>query len=354
MTLRVAHIIDSMAAGGAERLVLETVRFLNNQGQTENTIIFTMAGGPLREELEAAGIHYRLLTKTSVPGKIMELRAIAKELKVDVVHAHLLKSMLLTRLALPRKIKQVNTYHTPFHHKDSIEFSWKQLWMDRITYSSRISVLYVSNAVKSGIAPAIPITRNHKVLPNFVVGFEERYHFKPESSLRMVMVGNLREQKNYPLALEAMRNLGDPKVSLDIFGYGELNEELQHVITENQLNVRLMGKQTITSALLAGYDLFLMTSKHEGMPLALIEAIMTGVPALLNDIPELRETARDAAMYFERDRVDGLVGKVEEILANKGMLKVLSRNTQSLAYAYTVQHHMKELEKTYEFRLCVE
>ena len=61
--------------------------------------------------------------------------------------------------------------------------------------------------------------------------------------IRLVAVGNLRKQKNYPYMLQAFRSM-PPHVSLDIYGIGPLKEQMQEEIKAHNLNIRLCGLQS--------------------------------------------------------------------------------------------------------------
>tara|TARA_Y100000590_G_scaffold454369_1_gene601089 strand:- start:2982 stop:4076 length:1095 start_codon:yes stop_codon:yes gene_type:complete len=108
-------------------------------------------------------------------------------------------------------------------------------------------------------------------------------------SLKLINVGNLIEQKNQKLLLSIIRKLKDQniEVSLEILGEGELREELTDHIKELELekNVKLLGFITkeVYLKTLKSADIFVLTSKFEGMPLSILEAMSVGLPVIAND-----------------------------------------------------------------------
>lgn len=103
----------------------------------------------------------------------------------------------------------------------------------------------------------------------------------------IVMAGRLATQKNYPLAIEAMRKVVDkyPSVTLSIYGEGFLRENLRKLIEENGLedNVFLKGWSDNVPDTYAKSDLYVMSSNYEGMPNALMEAMAMGLPSISTD-----------------------------------------------------------------------
>lgn len=108
-----------------------------------------------------------------------------------------------------------------------------------------------------------------------------------EKCTRFVMVGRLTKQKNYYLAINTMKDVIEEysNIQLDIYGDGELRDELDELIANNRLNnnIRLMGWTTDTIETMKEYDAFMLTSDYEGMPNALMEAMGLGLPCIATD-----------------------------------------------------------------------
>ncbi|HYC40315.1 MAG TPA: glycosyltransferase, partial [Chitinophagaceae bacterium] len=189
------------------------------------------------------------------------------------------------------------------------------------------------------------------VLYNFV---DENF-FAPEpkqefsrGALRMVAVGNLREQKNYFYLLEAFQHLPQA-VSLDIYGEGPLRPAMEEFIVRNNLAVRLCGLSDRLHLLLRDYDLFVMSSLYEGQPLALLEAMASGLPALLSDIPVLREVAGNDALYFDISDPQSFCARVKELMEGKGSLSQLARGLHRRAREFAHQHqYFERLNRLYD------
>ena len=153
------------------------------------------------------------------------------------------------------------------------------------------------------------ISRKAVVIPNPVdVGGLQPY--EGERDKRIVAVGRLEPQKNHKLLLRAFAGFvkEHPEYTLEIYGKGELEEELKKVSRTLGIeqNVRLRGfsgrvKEEINSA-----AMYVLSSDYEGISNSMLEAIALGIPVIATDCP-----TGGSGMYIE-DGVNGLLVPVGE------------------------------------------
>ena len=106
-------------------------------------------------------------------------------------------------------------------------------------------------------------------------------------------IGNLSYSKNYPLLIEvthSLVNAGWP-VKTVVFGDGPLRESLQKLRDDKGLKERflLMGQDVCAAHLIGAADIFCFTSNSEGMPNALLEASLAGLPIVSTDVGGARD-----------------------------------------------------------------
>ncbi len=115
-----------------------------------------------------------------------------------------------------------------------------------------------------------------------------------DGPLRLLFVGRLAAQKDLPLLISAVEAL-DGAATLDVVGDGELRDEIaERIVGLPDGQVRMWGALS-GAALIERYrnaDVFVMTSVREGMPLAALEAMATGLPVVASDVQGLREFVR--------------------------------------------------------------
>jgi glycosyltransferase involved in cell wall biosynthesis len=349
--MKILHLIDSLGRGGAETLLVNTVlEFHEKHPELKQHVVTLYAGGELLPEIAGKAECFCLdfSLKNPLPA-IFKLRKYLKKYQVDVVHSHLLHATFVARLAIPARVGLVSTYHSVFYEPTMVTYAGKELRFDKLTYRPRYYSIFVSDAVQENILKTIGIKQNYRVLLNFASPkFKTVYQYKPAQELRMVMVGNLHEIKNHQIAVKAMARFRDLPVYLDIYGEGPLRSELQNLINKTQVKVTLHGKTAMSSDILGRYDLFLMTSHHEGMPLSLLEALQTGLPALLNDVAMLKETAGPAAIYYDYDSQLSLEEKIAQVFQDKSRLAELAQNARKQALNYSAANYTRELLQIYD------
>lgn len=104
---------------------------------------------------------------------------------------------------------------------------------------------------------------------------------------KIVAVGRLEKQKNYPMLIKAFSILSTlyPEYVLEIYGQGRQKEKIEKSIKKYRIEdrVRLMGYVDNVSELISNASCFVMTSNYEGIPNALIEAMCIGLPCIATD-----------------------------------------------------------------------
>tara|TARA_B100000700_G_scaffold323802_1_gene428395 strand:+ start:63 stop:1142 length:1080 start_codon:yes stop_codon:yes gene_type:complete len=127
----------------------------------------------------------------------------------------------------------------------------------------------------------IPITNpiDHHEIINFNTQIPPKEY--DNDSIKLVSIGRLSQEKNFEFMIKSMTQLS-PKFKLYILGNGELKPHLSSLISQLKLSNRvfLLGHKTPVYSYLFHADLFLSTSKYEGCPNAVIEALSCGLPVI--------------------------------------------------------------------------
>jgi glycosyltransferase involved in cell wall biosynthesis len=100
----------------------------------------------------------------------------------------------------------------------------------------------------------------------------------------------------------------------------------------------LKGLKSNLYDILPQYDVFVMSSHFEGQPVALLEAMACGLPALLSDIPVLKEVGRASALYFDLADPEDFVTRVKEVANRQHYLEAMSQQ----GYQFALEHARKD------------
>lgn len=114
----------------------------------------------------------------------------------------------------------------------------------------------------------------------------------PPERIVLITVGRLAYQKKLFLMIDIFNKIQETKTdcSLIIVGTGELDQQLKNYINKNKItNIQFMGfvSDVELQKLYACSDYYIMTSEYEGQPLTLLEAMASGLPCIVSNIPNL-------------------------------------------------------------------
>ncbi|MEZ9758788.1 glycosyltransferase family 4 protein [Vibrio breoganii] len=253
-----------------------------------------------------------------------KLYKLLKDMKPDIVHTHSSKTGFLGRIAakFARVDNVIHTVHG-FSFPSSNSFISRKIYylMELVAtkFCDKIIVLNDSDYL---------ITKNQlrvhpdkiEIIPNSV----DTDLYRPLCSevkdinepLRVVMVGRLWEQKNPMCLIKAIKFIRDDgyNVTLDYVGDGELTNNIQKYVVANELYdcVRLLGWNKEVYKILPSYDIFVLPSLWEGMPLAILEAQACGLPTVVSNIPGNKDLVIDGVngYLFESDNYLDLKEKI--------------------------------------------
>ncbi len=291
--IEILQVITALDVGGAERVVLE----LSN-GLEENTksvgIVHLLNQTKILEQYDTLSypIFNLMINRKfflSFIWGLFKLNKIVRENKVKIIHAHMFHALLFTIIIkiFNPKIKLVFTSHN-FKGFNSI----RKLIIKVTKKIRNIDVVFSENqhidinAKKTLIIPNGVKERKNKIYKN-----------KINKKFIFINVASLTEQKNHLLLINEFYKLKDSNAELWILGDGILKEDIVNQISKFDLSskVKLLGIQENINYYLEQADCFVLSSKWEGLPMALLEAAMVGLPVIstpVGAVPELLENNR--------------------------------------------------------------
>ena len=337
--MKILYVIDGLPVGGTENQLLSLLPDLARDHEIVLVTLKDRDRPGLAELPIARRYSLGLRPHRAVLSAVRKLRRIIDSERPDLVRAQLYLSSLAARLATPKSIPLVFSLHSTLS-ADGYSKNKVILWLEKLTYGSRHTVLGVSKHVLADFDQYVGIKGPAEVLLNFVrpefLGRNRNGRpFGP--SFRLVAVGNLKPVKNYGYLLEALKHL--PRdIQLDIYGEGDERSALESVIAANDLNVGLMGIRDDIWNVLPDYDLFVMPSRYEGCPNAVIEAMAAGLPVLLSDMPVMHEVSHGNALFFDIKDPTSFVSLMQRVQSGKTDLERMAAKGLELVR----KNHVKE------------
>lgn len=174
----------------------------------------------------------------------------------------------------------------------------------------------------------------------------------PENKKLIGMVGRLCEQKNPNALLSAALNI--LKFRNDVFfifiGDGELREKLEEDASEFSSNIRFLGWRNDTYAILKALDIFVLPSLWEGMPLAILEAMASGLPCVVSDIAGNNHLIENEKNGFLVDALDAnmLTERLLFLIENEDTcVKMGKENRRVVEMSYDIQSRVHKISNLY-------
>jgi len=328
----VFHIISSLSQfGGAERLLAGSLSALSEK--YENFVI-TLSEPSQRNNLKHAK-HVSLNAK-GLGGfftALVQLKLLIKKHKPCIIHSHLFWPTIIARLARTKKTPYLFTLHSMMG-ADAFERNVFYKFFEKITYNRTQYILAISNEVLKDYDKWIGIKGPSTVLYNYIENdFFDSGNVELDYSdgFRLVAVGNIKPLKNYRRLISAIAQISNVPLSLDIYGSGPEQKELQQYVNELKVPVNFKGSHTQIVNVLPRYNVFILPSIYEGFGIAVVEAMAMGLPVLVSNLSSLREVTGGHALYFDPANIDSIADCIRNAWENRDNLPTLAQNAQRRA-----------------------
>ena len=175
------------------------------------------------------------------------------------------------------------------------------------------------------------------------------------SSKRIISIGNLITVKGYDLLISAWALIAQryPEWSLDIFGKGELHNDLQNQVNCLMLtnSIRLAGTTKDVKSELKKSSFYVMSSRSEGLPMVLIESITCGLPIVAFDCetgPREIIQDNDCGILVENGNVEKLALNIERMILDTELRKEMSIKALEKSKKYELTYIMEKWEKIFQ------
>lgn len=287
---RVLLLIPHLGGGGAERVTALLARGLSrDKYEIHLGVVTQSAGAP---ELEALGVQVHALGAKRVRNGAGKLLRLVRRLEPDLIlsgMAHLNFLVLMLRPFFPRKIRVLVRQNGMA--SAALAFGGLPVYtrlLYRLLYPRANCVICQTAAMAKDMKERfrVPAARL-AVLPNpvDVKAIRERVtavETRSGTGRRLLAIGRLSREKGFDLLLDALAGVRCrfPDVELTIAGVGAEENALKTQCDAPGLReaVRFAGYVDDTAVLFAEASVFVLSSRHEGLPNALLEAAAAGVP----------------------------------------------------------------------------
>jgi L-malate glycosyltransferase len=350
-TRRILEVLFSFRIGGSEVVGLELAHQLARSGAQVLCTALDGPAGPLRERCAELGIE---VIDLGIPthsilgrnGLSVALTRKLKSLSLDAIHMeHLLA---LNKLGLPARMAGIPRIVVTEHSDAQLRESMAGRFRLRFNWRLAHHITVIHDGIKRYLVEELNVPDSHiVVIPN---GIElSRWHRTDRSERRrdlglgsaftFIFVGRVVEVKDVPglisAFLVAQSRLPQP-ARLLIIGDGPDIARCRSLLAGHSFGntVTLLGEQQDTRRYLAAADVFLMNSRSEGTPRALLEAMAMGLPAICPRVGGIPEMLDGRGWLTAPGQTDSLVAAIVRAAADPANARALGELARSFVAAH--------------------
>lgn len=287
--LRVLLLIPHLDGGGAERVAVLLARGLSDHKYEVHLGLVTQNLPPAGAVPETVTVH--ALGASRVRRAAPQILKLVRRLKPDLILSsmfHLNFVVLMLRPLFPARTSVIVRQNTTVSASlEADVLPWYTRWLYRVLYRFADRIVCQSRAMAEDLASELGIAPERlAVLPNPVdlEGLKNLMEPAPWPGLgpHLLAVGRLAPEKGFDLLLQAIARVRRdfPHAGLVIVGKGREDARLKALAAELRIAdaVSFAGYVDHPLEFYAGADIFVLSSRHEGMPNVLIEAMASGLP----------------------------------------------------------------------------
>jgi len=341
MNINVLHIVDSLSAGGAETIAVNTCNALNKENSIKAYLCSTRSEGILKDNIDDLSTYIYLNKKRPIDiSALRKLHYFIKKEHITILHAHTTSFFIavLTKLLLP-KTKLVWHNHTGANINLS---GWRKVFLQSCSLFF-YSVINVNEDLNIWVEKTL-LSKNSFVLNNFATFTNKKSitQLKGDAKKKIVCVAGLRLEKDHINLLEAFSQLINDFscVSLHLIGKDYNNEysaAIKMYILENDLKevVFLYDNCSDIHNVLSQASIGVLSSKSEGLPIALLEYGLAHLPVVVTDVG-------DCSKLVVHNKSGRIVMKDNSVDLAKSLLFLLKNEEESFKFGAQLKKKINE------------
>ncbi|MFC2065142.1 glycosyltransferase family 4 protein [Chloroflexota bacterium] len=367
---RILHVIDHSDSGGCQSQL--AIRLADLKDRYEFSVAVLGRKGDFTLQYQQLGFSVFELgggRNRWNPGVFIPLIKLVRREKPDIIHAHLLKSMLLSPLvarltgtaSIITDDTGINQQTLAFYFPDTIVRLFLT-WALHLVVILSDKIVVLTNSNKNDYLQEFNIPESKvEILPNSIdsdppPGMVEKVDLRRELELSseakvILMVGRLASEKDWPTFLEVAEKFPDAeRYAFIVVGSGYLKASLQETALKKGLtNLHFLGERKDVPVLLSQADAFLLTSRQEAFGIVILEAMAAGCPVIASRTPGANSIIEHGhnGLLVEMEDVDGFVSSLEEILADPLLADNLVHNARLSLAQFTPEKITTKLANLY-------
>lgn len=347
----------NLDSGGVEEVILTYTKLLDKSKY--NITVACLVSGIVSNEIASIdGVNVIHIDTKSRIKRFFEFWKVARDTKANIVHNHACwYGLIVGFLVGAKRVETVHNIYQWFIKRERIQYGLYCLLVNKI--------ITVSEYVKTYTLENFPLMKQKKfiVIHNGIDlnKFQKDYN---QSELRkrfsitsdeivVGFVGRLTEQKGVEYLIEAAHRISPiaKNIKFIIVGDGELKDKLEKQVRKYALtNTMFVGFQRDVSRYLNLFDIFVLPSLWEGLPVSVLEAFASEKPVVATKVSGTPEVVRDGINGYlvEPKNIEQLTEKILLLANNPTLMKEFGKKGKELILSeFTANAMVSKTEKVY-------
>lgn len=312
--MKVLHLLQSGHFSGAENVVCQIIGMMKDEPDME--MVYCSSDGQIREALDERDIRFAPLSNFS----INEIKQVIEKEKPDIIHAHDMRASLYAAIACGNIPLVSHIHNNAF---DSRGISVKSIAYIFAAWKAK-SIFWVSQSAFDGYAFHKLFKKKSSVLYNIIdidALYEKMSLDEKEYDYDVIYLGRLTFPKNPQRLMNVFRLVKEkkPDIKIGVIGTGDMEDETIGLAQEYDLldNVEFLGFQSNPLKMLYDSKVMVMTSRWEGTPMCVLEAMALGVPIVSTPVDGLKDLIKNGENGYLSDDDEVLADKICEIVNSR-------------------------------------
>lgn len=365
---RCLWLTKGLGRGGVERLLVDMLPLIDLERYEIDVAYVLPWKDNFHRDLEDRGARVVCLGSGGMADLrwITRLRNLLRRRDYALVHTHAPVPASVARMVRGRQHPPVFV-HT--EHNLWSRYHWATRLSNSATYHRNAAAIAVSNTVAESIDPLIgkrspePVTIYHGTIPSATCSWSTEERTKRRRALNLPVeafvvgqVANFTPKKNHRLLLEAISGEGpQSRIHLALVGLGPLEAEVRAAAVELGVADRttFLGSRDDVLEILPLFDLFALSSRFEGFPISLVEAMATGLPCVATEvggIPEVLVHGENGLLVPTGDR-DGIRASITKLMDDSDLAATLGAGARRTAERLDLRIAVETMEGIYQSAL---
>lgn len=332
--MKVMHVLYDNIYSGAQNVVCQIVDLFKTYSPNME-MVYVSPDGPIREALREHAVQFHAVESLSIGN----LKKVIQEEKPDLIHAHDMRASVITALA-SGSIPIISHIHNN-------NFNSRQVSVKSLTYCYAAikakHIFWVSKSSFDGFVFGKVFETKSSVLYN-VIDRDKVWNYASVAELQnsydIVYVGRLTYQKNPCRLIRVFSRVAKIKndATMAIIGTGELEGDVRKLISQLPKEIRdritVCGYLNNPYGVMKNAKIMLMTSRWEGTPMCVLEAMELGVPLVSTPSDGIADVVRNGENGYLEESDEKLAERCVELLTDSERWKKMFEAARNFSRNY--------------------